>query len=350
MATVSEVEATVTLSSSSATVKGPGWAGSGAVLPVLPPVPVLDDDPLPDALEEVAPLEALDDDATLELPEPDAVLPVEDDELLTDDAVLDAEAPVDPVLALLELAGPLPVALELPPVEVEVPEPLVVDVRTGLDEPQATAASVSTASESRRIGSPSWKRLRCFNGRGDATPSVRFTSEGSGPALSVSTQASARGAVATDRGSDSLGDGVGHSPAPPHGTPAAEGGAATLPQPLEPSMRRILCALVGFAISFTAGCAKPLPPERQSYVGYWQADDHGEHFSLGLSGEGQARYVRTKPGSSEELNLPVKSFTGDSFDLGMGPISTHFEVQQAPHLDQGQWTMTVDGHVYTRAE
>ena len=115
-------------------------------------------------------------------------------------------------------------------------------------------------------------------------------------------------------------------------------------------MRRALFVLVGLALSFSAGCAKPLPPERQSYVGFWEADDHGEHFVLGLSGEGRARYLRTKPGSSEELDMPVKGFVGDSFDIGLGPISTHFEVQQAPHQEQGRWTMTVDGHVFTRAD
>lgn len=115
-------------------------------------------------------------------------------------------------------------------------------------------------------------------------------------------------------------------------------------------MRRVLVVLVALASIVTAGCAKPLPPERRSYVGFWQADVDGEHFVLGVSGEGRVHFVRSRPGYSETLNLPVKGFTGDSFDVGVGPLTTHFEVQQAPHLEQGRWTMTMNGRVYTRAE
>jgi hypothetical protein len=45
----------------------------------------------------------------------------------------------------------------------------------------------------------------------------------------------------------------------------------------------------------------------------------------------------------------LKEFTGDDFSVGIGPMTTTFDVSKPPHQDKdGSWRMTVDGLELTR--
>lgn len=107
-------------------------------------------------------------------------------------------------------------------------------------------------------------------------------------------------------------------------------------------MRRfILCLLIAWLL----GCAQPLPPERAHYVGMWQANE----MAILITADGSVAYKRLKGGVTTSVNGPLKEFVGDSFVVGVGPLVTTFDVSEAPHLDNGVWTMTVDGVTLTRA-
>ena len=106
-------------------------------------------------------------------------------------------------------------------------------------------------------------------------------------------------------------------------------------------MRRV-AAVLAFVLLAT-GCAKPLPPERQSYVGDWRDDS----MRLNITADGFVSYKR-RSGSNTSTNTstidaPIKEFRGDNFVVGIGPLSTTFVVSEAPHLSGDAWVMVVDG-------
>jgi hypothetical protein len=88
-----------------------------------------------------------------------------------------------------------------------------------------------------------------------------------------------------------------------------------------------------------AGCAKPLPADKRDYAGEWR----GKDMVLAITLEGSVAYRRRQGGSSTSVNAPIQRFDGASFVVGVGPISTRFEVSIPPHRDGNVWKMTVDG-------
>jgi hypothetical protein len=99
------------------------------------------------------------------------------------------------------------------------------------------------------------------------------------------------------------------------------------------------------AVLILAGCAKPIPPERSSYVGEWQSPT----MALLITQDGRANYERmVGESASKSVSGPIQSFHGDNFVVGVGPIKTTFVVSVPPHEDQGTWRMTVDGVELTR--
>lgn len=91
-------------------------------------------------------------------------------------------------------------------------------------------------------------------------------------------------------------------------------------------------------------CSNPLPPEKMNYVGEWQ----GIGMDLVITADGSVGYERYQEGSKTEINAPLQAFDGNNFIVGVGFISTTFEVSKPPYQDDGIWRMTVDGVELTR--
>ncbi len=91
-----------------------------------------------------------------------------------------------------------------------------------------------------------------------------------------------------------------------------------------------------------AGPAAQVPAD---YVGEWRAP--GMHLIIGA--DGTVDYRRVRAATTTRLTAPIRSFDGDDFEVGVGPLATRFQVSVPPHLDGGEWKMTVDGVELTRA-
>lgn len=92
------------------------------------------------------------------------------------------------------------------------------------------------------------------------------------------------------------------------------------------------------------GCGKPVPPEKAAYVGEWQE----KAMYLVITQDGSVNYKRLKGGASVSVTGPLKEFKGDNFEVGIGPMTTTFEVNKPPFQEGEQWKMVVDGVVLTR--
>jgi hypothetical protein len=97
--------------------------------------------------------------------------------------------------------------------------------------------------------------------------------------------------------------------------------------------------LLALALATLAGCAKPVPPEKLSYVGDWRASN----MDLSIDAGGTVRYQRRTGSASTSIEGPLQRFEGDNFLVGIGPMSTTFVVSTPPHERNGAWSMTVDG-------
>jgi len=93
-----------------------------------------------------------------------------------------------------------------------------------------------------------------------------------------------------------------------------------------------------------AGCGKPVPAEKSTYVGEWQE----KTMYLLITQDGSVRYKRLKGGATTSVEGPLKGFDGDNFDVGIWKMSTTFAVTRPPYQEKGQWKMVVDGVELTR--
>ena len=96
---------------------------------------------------------------------------------------------------------------------------------------------------------------------------------------------------------------------------------------------------------FLVGCGQPVPPEKASYVGLWQAPQ----MVLLITQDGSVKYERIEAGVTKSVSGPLKGFSGNNFDVGLGPFSTTFVVAVPPHQDGEVTKMTVDGVELTKA-
>lgn len=87
-----------------------------------------------------------------------------------------------------------------------------------------------------------------------------------------------------------------------------------------------------------ASCGKPVPKEKSAYVGEWRATN----AVLVITADGSVHYERRRGGASTSLDLPLKGFTGNDFEAGLGPMSTTFVVSEPPHQDGDKWKMVVN--------
>ena len=103
--------------------------------------------------------------------------------------------------------------------------------------------------------------------------------------------------------------------------------------------------LISFGlVAFLCACGKPVPPEKASYVGEWQEKTM---YRL-ITQDGSVDYKRVKGGATVTVTGPLKEFKGDNFDIGIGPMTTTFEVNKVPYQEGERWKMVVDGVVLTR--
>ncbi len=105
-------------------------------------------------------------------------------------------------------------------------------------------------------------------------------------------------------------------------------------------------AILVAALLALAGCGKPVPMEKAAYVGEWRA----QAMALLITQDGSVAYKRLKVGVTTSVNGPLKGFDGDSFLVGVGPMSTTFVVSSPPRQVGGKWKMIVDGVELTKAE
>ncbi|WEN15626.1 hypothetical protein PY254_02820 [Rhodanobacter sp. AS-Z3] len=109
-------------------------------------------------------------------------------------------------------------------------------------------------------------------------------------------------------------------------------------------MRKLLMMVAVLACVLLVACAKPLPPDKSAYAGYWRAHD----MTLLITVGGNVEYTRREDGKRTSINAPLQKFEGDNFVVGVGPMKTIFTVSTPPYQDQGAWHMTVDGVNLTR--
>lgn len=110
------------------------------------------------------------------------------------------------------------------------------------------------------------------------------------------------------------------------------------------STRPLFALLLAACLALLAGCGKPVPADRIAYVGDWQAPD----MRLAISADGRVLYKRRKGSSTTSLDVPLQRFEGHNVVAGLGPMTTTFVVSAPPRLDDGVWSMTVDGVRLTR--
>lgn len=109
-----------------------------------------------------------------------------------------------------------------------------------------------------------------------------------------------------------------------------------------PLKRFALVLLLGLL----AACAEPVPPAFADYVGHWR----GDGMRLVIRADGHADYDRVQAQRRVSIEGNVHGFDDGGFRIGVGPLSADFEVQRAPHLENGRWRMTVDGVELTRVD
>lgn len=117
---------------------------------------------------------------------------------------------------------------------------------------------------------------------------------------------------------------------------AGAGGAAA-------QVKRRASALLVLLAMLTA-CAKPIPPEHRDLVGTWEAPQ----LRLAIAANGRLDYERKTTTGNVSIDAPIQELRADGFSAGLGPLTTQFRIDRAPHVENGVWTMTVDGVVLRR--
>ncbi|MCA9564142.1 MAG: hypothetical protein KC561_11670 [Myxococcales bacterium] len=112
----------------------------------------------------------------------------------------------------------------------------------------------------------------------------------------------------------------------------------------------LLVPIVSFWTLVLVACASPLDDAHLDYGGVWSSlPEESPTISLSIGLDGRVSYEKREGSSSTTLNGPISSWSGDDFVVGIGCISSKFDVSEPPNqLENGTWTMVVDGHRLTR--
>lgn len=102
--------------------------------------------------------------------------------------------------------------------------------------------------------------------------------------------------------------------------------------------------VLGSLLACTGVLPTPVPEDRADYVGSWA----GGPVTLVIAREGMVEYERDEGNVHIRIEAPIQAWHERGFDAGLGPLVTTFLVTDPPHHEDGDWTMTVDGHVVTR--
>lgn len=92
------------------------------------------------------------------------------------------------------------------------------------------------------------------------------------------------------------------------------------------------------------GCGQPLPLDKAEYAGEWQSAD----MYLLIQHDGTVEYQRYDGNSRTSISGGIQKFDGNDFEVGIGFISSRFEVSVPPHQVGNEWQMVVDGVRLTR--
>jgi len=110
------------------------------------------------------------------------------------------------------------------------------------------------------------------------------------------------------------------------------------------SIKRLFSVFI--IVLFFISCAKPVPPEKENYVGEWQSKE----IYLLILRDGSVKYKRLKGGGTTKVSGPLKEFQGDNFVVGIAFIKTTFIVSRPPYQENGVWKMVVDGVELTKIQ
>lgn len=91
-------------------------------------------------------------------------------------------------------------------------------------------------------------------------------------------------------------------------------------------------------------CGRPVPADKADYVGDWRAPG----MQLLITADGRVEYERRRGSATTSIKAPLQRFIGDDFEVGVGLMTTVFEVSGPPRLLGERWVMVVDGVELTR--
>jgi hypothetical protein len=122
--------------------------------------------------------------------------------------------------------------------------------------------------------------------------------------------------------------------------------------------RSLTAAVAATSLALSLGCAgvvdafepTPVPADSDAFVGCWEGASGEVEVELCIAASGQLEYHRQEGITRTELNVSIQSWSPDGFDAGVGPLVTHFDVQEAPARVDSQWQMTIDGVTLYRAQ
>ncbi len=83
---------------------------------------------------------------------------------------------------------------------------------------------------------------------------------------------------------------------------------------------------------------------KKTFFGKWE----GGGMKLYISSGGKVTYSRKKGSGTRSVTAPIKSFSKKKFKVGLLGLNTTFKINKAPHEEDGEWKMTIDGVELTR--
>lgn len=106
----------------------------------------------------------------------------------------------------------------------------------------------------------------------------------------------------------------------------------------------VLLLLLTFSCDLGSLKAKPIPKDKQDYIGVWTSNE----VMMEISADGHLNYKYQSGNSTTTINGPIQKFNGNDFEAGALGINKTFKVSQAPHQENGVWVMVVEGQRLTR--